>query len=54
MIENGFEVPPQTLYELIGTIYRSSDAFVSKRDVVSRATISLTRSVFFARASIMR
>ncbi len=29
MIENGFEVAPETLYELIGTIYRSSDAFVS-------------------------
>ena len=32
MIENGFEVPPQTLYELIGTIYRSSDAFASNFD----------------------
>jgi hypothetical protein len=32
MIENGFEVAPETLYELIGTIYRSSDAFVSNFD----------------------
>lgn len=32
MIENGFEVAPETLYDLIGTIYRSSDAFVSNFD----------------------
>ena len=32
MIDNGFEVAPETLYELIGTIYRSSDAFVSNFD----------------------
>lgn len=32
MIENGFEVAPETLYELIGSIYRSSDAFVSNFD----------------------
>ena len=32
MIENGFEVSPETLYDLIGTIYRSSDAFVSNFD----------------------
>lgn len=32
MIENGFDVSPETLYELIGTIYRSSDAFVSNFD----------------------
>ena len=32
MIENGFNVAPEALYELIGTIYRSSDAFVSNFD----------------------
>ena len=32
MIENGFEVAPETSTNSIGTIYRSSDAFVSNFD----------------------
>lgn len=32
MIDNGFELAPEAVYELIGAIYRSSDAFASDFD----------------------